>query len=149
MKRTSGITLIEILIVVAIIGILASIGFLAFQRYTWRTELRQAQSLIVNTINQARSDTRRTSQDIFVKWSNTSFGVGPTLSTIPMKNLDDNSRISITNISGVTTGTTSFSYLAPNARRDGSNSIVFTLQGRGNLQGTVKVLGVTGKAFSE
>jgi prepilin-type N-terminal cleavage/methylation domain-containing protein len=149
MKRTSGITLIEIMIVVAIISILASIGFLSFQRYTWRTELRQAQNLIVNTINQARSDTRRTSQDIFVKWSSTSVGVGPTLSSVPMKNLDDKGNVSITSISGVTTGTTNFSYLAPNARRDGSNSIVFTLQGKGNFQGTVKVIGITGKAFAE
>jgi prepilin-type N-terminal cleavage/methylation domain-containing protein len=149
MKHKSGITLIEILIVIAIISVLASIGFMSFQRYTWRTELRQAQNLIVNTINQARSDTRRTSASTFFQWSTTSVGSGDTLATIAMQNLNDNGRVSITGVTGVTTGTTNFSYTAPNARRDGSNTIVFTLQGRGNFQGKVKVIGITGKAFAE
>jgi prepilin-type N-terminal cleavage/methylation domain-containing protein len=149
MKLKSGITLIEILIVVAIISILLTIGLMSFRRYTWRTELRQAQNLIVNTINQARSDTRRTSLDTFVQWSSTSVGVGTDLADIAMKSLDDHGNVSITEVTGVTNGMTNFNYVAPNGRRNGSDSIVFTLQGRGNTQGTVKVIGVTGKAFAE
>jgi prepilin-type N-terminal cleavage/methylation domain-containing protein len=149
MKRKSGFTLLEILVVIAIISIFTAIGFMSFQRYTWKTELRQAQNLIVNTINQARSDTRRTSQDVFFKWSNNAVGSGRDLTTIQMKPLSDNSSITITNVTGTTTGIVNFSYVAPNARRDGSNSIVFTLQGKGNFQGTVKVIGITGKAFAE
>jgi prepilin-type N-terminal cleavage/methylation domain-containing protein len=147
MKRQRGVTLIEIMIVIAIISILAAIGFMSFQRYTWRSELRQAQSLLLNSINQARSDTRLKSVDTFVQWTETSVGVGDDLDTIVMKNLDDNGNVTITDVEG--SAVDNFFYVAPNGQRNSGNSIVFTLQGRGDLQGIVKVIGVTGKAFVE
>jgi type IV pilus assembly protein PilA len=148
MKRTQGFSLIEILIVVSILGILLTMGFMSFQRYTWRTELKQAQNLLVNTINQARSDTRRTSQDNILQWTTTTVASGR-VGNLKTVNLNDNNSISIVNVTGVPSATKSFSYVAPYARRATSETIVFTLQGHGGIQGTVKVIGVTGKAFAE
>lgn len=148
MKRTLGFTLIEILIVVAILGVLLTIGFMSFQRYTWQTELKQAQNLLVNTINQARSDTRRTSQDKIVQWTTTTIASG-TAGSLRTVSLSDNNTVSITNVTGVASSVQSFGYVAPYARRATAESIVFTLKGRNGIEGTVKVIGVTGKAFIE
>jgi prepilin-type N-terminal cleavage/methylation domain-containing protein len=147
MSSRAGFTLIETMVVIAIIGILAAVGFVSFQRYTWRSELRQAQASLVNAINQARSNTRLKSQDTFVQWDSSSVGIGDDLNSIIMKDLDENNNVFITKVTGINGD--SFFYTAPNGQRNIADSIVFTLKGRGDLESIVKVIGITGKAFSE
>jgi prepilin-type N-terminal cleavage/methylation domain-containing protein len=143
MKRASGISLIEVLVVITVIAILMGIGFLTLQRYTWRVELQTAQQNVVQAINQARSDTRKYSADTQAKWtsSDVSYGRGSSFKTL---SLSDSGQVKITSIAG------SITYLAPLGRRaDNSTSITINLQGRGGLTGTVRVIGITGKAFAE
>ena len=51
MKRTTGFTLIELMIVVAIIGIIAAIGFPSYQNYIVQTNRTQCQSALAQMAN--------------------------------------------------------------------------------------------------
>lgn len=141
MKR-SGITLIEVLIVIAVVSILITVGLMVFRRYTAGTELRAAQQTVVQAINRARSDARRLSQNRVVQWTATGIGSNDTVANITHQSLSDSGRVSITSTSG------SITYTAPNGRTDGTTYNI-VLQGREGLQATVRVVGVTGKAFAQ
>jgi prepilin-type N-terminal cleavage/methylation domain-containing protein len=141
MKR-SGISLMEVLIVVAVISVLMTVGFMAFRRYTASTELRAAQQTVVQAINRARSDARRLSQNRVVQWTATGIGSNDTVANIVPQSLSDSGRVSITS------GTNTITYIAPNGRTNGTTFNII-LQGREGLQATVRVVGVTGKAFAQ
>ena len=64
-----GFTLLELLLTLSIVAVLLSIGFLSLQRFRAGLELRQAQQTFVQTLNRARSDARRLSQDQVITWT--------------------------------------------------------------------------------
>lgn len=53
-KQTSGFTLMEVLIVVAIIGILAAIAMPSYQSHVEKTHLAAAKNNLVNIVSQMR-----------------------------------------------------------------------------------------------
>lgn len=59
-RSSKGFTLLEILIVLAILSILLSLGFVGLQNYRQRILQQQTTHQIVQDILQARFDTRRT-----------------------------------------------------------------------------------------
>nr|WP_255578717.1 MULTISPECIES: type II secretion system protein [unclassified Deinococcus] len=54
----SGFTLLEVLVVIAVIGILLAIGMPSYQAWITRTELDRAASIVSTEINAARSAAR-------------------------------------------------------------------------------------------
>jgi type IV pilus assembly protein PilA len=64
-KRNSGFTLLELLIVIAMIGVLAAIGFNAMSQFRASQRLRESQLQFSQTIERARTISRRYS--LFVK----------------------------------------------------------------------------------
>ena len=145
-RRAAGFSLIEMLVVLAIISILFSIGFSALQRYQKHKEVQQAQQTLISTLNQARSDARRASKDQTVSWSGDTVKVKEDGGDERSLKLNDAGTVTITGVTGISDS--KVTYQAPNARAD-QTSFIFTLEGRGGVSARVRVTGVTGKAFSE
>jgi type IV pilus assembly protein PilA len=66
-KTTSGFTLLELLLVMAVIGILAAIGLMNFQAFRRSMALREAQLQVATSIERARGTSRRYSYYIQFK----------------------------------------------------------------------------------
>ena len=66
----TGVTLIEILLVLAVVGIFLTLSTPLLRGFRARLELQSAQRSFVETLNRARSESRRTSVDHSVTWTN-------------------------------------------------------------------------------
>jgi prepilin-type N-terminal cleavage/methylation domain-containing protein len=135
LSRTEGFTLLELLIVIAVVALLLGIAATNYAHYRTRLELRQAQQVLVQELNRARSDARRLSQRQSVTWTDKSIIIGTREVTLSP--------------SGVVTlvklkGANSLEYSAPYGTIR-STDYAFELRGPGNLTNTVYVYGVTGK----
>ena len=130
--KKSGFTLLEMLLVCAVITILLGIGVINYQRFRANLELRQAQQIFVQELNRARSDSRRLSQDQTISWAAHSLVVG----SREIKFLDSVELVKIK-------GSNDLTYVAPYGRLKATNYL-FELR-RGDLKREVYVYGVTGK----
>ena len=85
MKRAAGFSLLEVLVVLAVLGILLALGIPGYQRWITRTELDRAAGLVATEIQTTRSAARRGDVQTFQTTANgtsvTSRGVNITLPT--------------------------------------------------------------------
>jgi prepilin-type N-terminal cleavage/methylation domain-containing protein len=81
-KTKNGFTLLEMLIVIAIIGIIAAIGFVNYNKTIQVQRLREAQGQFTQAIERARTLSRRYSQDYRLGISKKRYRIVPTVTTI-------------------------------------------------------------------
>ncbi len=136
LPRTQGFTLLELLIVLAILAVLLGMAVNNYARYRSRLELQQAQQTFIQTLNRARSDAKRLSQNQSISWTDKVLTVGEKNIT-----LSESSGVTLVKITGANTLT----YTAPYGRVASVGEYEFELQGRGDLTSKVYVYGVTGK----
>ena len=129
-RTRSGFSLIELLIVIAIIGILSAIGTPTLLNAQRRARLGEAQTLVISELERARSSSRRFNTAQTVTWTSTSIN-GKTFGT----------GITLTNAAG------NFAYKAPFGEVTLTDGLTLELtDGRGRRAG-VGVIGVTGKVY--
>jgi prepilin-type N-terminal cleavage/methylation domain-containing protein len=135
-KNNAGFTLLEILVVLAILAVFLGIAVNNYQRYRSRLDLQQAQQTFVQTLNRARSDAKRLSQNQTLTWTAKVIKWGE-----KEIQLSESASVTLVKITGANTLT----YTAPYGRVSSVGEYEFELQGRGDLTSSVYVYGVTGK----
>ncbi len=68
MSARRGYTLIEVLIVIAILGILLALGFSTYRRARWLAQVREATVELASTLREARSAAQRYSVGAVVRF---------------------------------------------------------------------------------
>ena len=126
MKR--GFTLLEVLLVIALVGILSAVGFTSLSGARQRAQLVEAQTLVTVELERSRASARRTERDALVQW---------TPRSINGKALKEGFTIS--------TAPGSFSYTAPHGRTTLGEGLELELSDARGRTAKVAVIGVTGK----
>jgi type IV pilus assembly protein PilA len=168
MKRHSGFTLLELLVVIAMIGVLAAIGFNSLTQFRAGQRLREAQLEFSQTVERARALSRRYSLFVRVtvtppanatglyKYEMAAYSLTRNYTTGADSYVKqtDPAPIEVTlpdemRISNITT-TTDLVLMGPFGRLNGAPRYSYCFQRRGdnNLLARVDVLGVTGKVVA-
>lgn len=138
---TKGFSLLEMLIVLVLVGILLGAGFMALTRFRDISELQQAQQIIVQEFNRARSDAFRLGVSQKINWTADSLTVaGENTRTV---SFSASARVKLITKPG------SFSYSAPYGTTSTAGSgIILELKSRSGRSAEVLVYGLRGKVFT-
>ncbi len=141
MKKTKsfGFTLMEILAVIAVIGIITAVVMPTYIQQAKQQQLRQSSTQLASDLARARSQSIKLNTNTSLSLTGTGYNIvigtqAPTSRTWP-------AGVSLQNQNN---GPTSVQYTAPLAQS--SNSAYWILTGFGQSR-TVRVLGVTGRAY--
>lgn len=142
MIRTQGVTLIELLIVCAVIGILSALAAPTFVGATRRARVSEASAQLAADLQRARSSAQRLNQNSSLSIESASatsytltIGAQDIARTLPA-----NTRVEIDSEE------LTLIYTAPFGEMDVSNEVL-TVRSAGSEARDVRVLGVTGKVY--
>lgn len=144
-RSSAGVTLLELLVVCAVLGALIAVGFFGATRALRQGAVREAAFLVASDLRAARSATLRSSRPHAFTWPSDAretvrYTVGPFARTLP----------SGTRLVCVTCpdGRTPVTYTAPYAELAAAIGVVMRVEGSpGTRALLVKVIGITGKVM--
>lgn len=98
MKKVTGFTLIELMIVVAIVGILASVALPAYQDYTIRTRVSEGINLATSAKSMVSTDASTTTDlaTTMTTWNDQAGGVGATSKYVTSVRINASGEIIVT-----------------------------------------------------
>lgn len=144
--RQAGFSLIELLIVIAILGILLALGIVNYTRSIRAAEVREGAALISSQLRQARSEAQKNSVDMVMTWDAAGrYGIAPAGSTITLQSLPNNLRLRcVTTCAG-----SSVRFSAPFGELANGTGTVWQVSSPqdGIRPYEVRLVGVTGKAM--
>ncbi|ADY25296.1 pilin, type IV, putative [Deinococcus proteolyticus MRP] len=141
-RWTQGMSLLELLIVMAVVGILLSIGWGNYNRAIWANEVTEQANMLARDLNASRSAAQRESQNITLSFSSNNYTFGPEGTPGTRRVLSNGITLQcITNCVGTLT------YQAPFATLNDAMGRVYRLSSPhgGVAPVEVRVVGVTGK----
>lgn len=142
--RQGGFSLIEMLIVMAILSILLAIGAMSYINWRDSEHFRESQRTLLDAINRARVDSRRTSQDQTISWDeNMSNSIIIENGAADPLTIELPYGVTFETLTG-DGSTISYTYQAPFGRVGGTN-FALGLYGKGDRKAILYIYGVTGK----
>jgi prepilin-type N-terminal cleavage/methylation domain-containing protein len=136
-----GFVLHELLIVIALLGLLFALSINAWRGWTQRQDLQNAARTVLAALNEARSDARRTSDDQQVTWDETS--------VTSIAGLDAEMQVFLPAGTRITTDVGTILYTAPFGRAQfpGDELRITVVSDRFDTNNTRQIIvyGVTGK----
>lgn len=142
LRPTQGFTLIEVLLVIAVVGILLGIGWATYTRAIQSNQLTEQANRLARDLSGARSAAQRQSQNMRLILTANGYSVGPVGGTAAPSVLENGVTLSCTvNCNG------ELVYQAPFATLNGATGRVYQLRSpNASLPPVeVRVVGVTGK----
>ncbi len=139
MLSKKALSLLELILVVAIVAILLGISLLGIGLYNNRLELKTAEQILIQALNNARSNARKYSEDYSVSFDEHSF----TISSNQKTKSYQLANIKLNQLKGSKT----LVYYAPYGRTKATN-FEFELVSSSGQSAKVYVYGVTGKVAS-